>query len=131
VRARRGGRRPADAVANVGSGTISLYTFTSRFEAVCLDHEPRGRCRLTRSSVAGARPAQGRPLGLMTTWLLHSPMYASMEEHQSNLITLSFAHEDREKDREFLFRGIPQGEELARGERPRRAGEGAEPADAP
>ena len=57
-----------------------------RFEAVCRcdDHLPKGRCRLTRTSVGNDdSPAQGRPLGLMAAWIEEASQFSSREEHSS------------------------------------------------
>ena len=81
-------------VVHVGDHSMSAYS-DLRFEAVCRrahHNEHGGRCRLTRSSCESRdedRRSQGRPLGLMTAWLLRcdgadgSIECASKEEHES------------------------------------------------
>ena len=71
-----GPRRPADLVIELPFGSITFYAERMEFVATCTNVERHGhRCRLTRGSqpsIRTGREGQGRPLGLLTAWLLRS-----------------------------------------------------------
>jgi hypothetical protein len=111
-------------------GTVSYYK-DGRFEAVCRhpSHLPKGRCRLTRTcerSLDETSEAQGRPLGLMSSWLLRADMFASKEEHCDLFALFVLTHEERLEARHQL-QALPFGPQLCDAERASREGEGAEP----
>ena len=115
-----------------GCGEIRLY-FTGaardepQFAAFC-SRPLHGICRLTRTGVASnvaARPAQGRPLGLLTAWLLESHTCEARHGvggHHAHRPTL----EARTAARLYL-QTLENGATLAAWERDRRAGEAEEP----
>ena len=106
---------------------ITFYGRHSYFTARC-EQPGHFRCVLTRSSEEGRRPAQGRPLGLLTSWLHVGVGLASKEEHWAadHWPTLAQRQEHRE-----LLATYAGGAELLNLERDRRAGEGEEPDLAP
>ena len=63
----RGARSKAEFVAEVPGGRLSWY-FQGMYTAQC-NNEAHGKCVLTRTSQPGRRAAQGRPLGLLSSWL--------------------------------------------------------------
>ena len=83
---------------------------------------------MTRTSEGSDDPdksAQGRPLGLMTAWLLNciendfGVVCRDKEDHCSLFFVYSLNHEIRKKARKHLL-SLPNGIELSRYERPRR-----------
>lgn len=114
-------------------GFVSYYSATTkstaRFQATCT-HPAHGFCRLTRSSLAYAkeaqRPAQGRPLGLMSAWLAagDSAQCPTKEDHEATVSFLSF--EQRASAMCDLL-AAQNGPQLAARERPKRDDEGDEP----
>ena len=99
----------------IGCGTISFYTATvsadARFEAVCHDpdHEHTDRCRWTKAPST-------RPLGYLAMWLGIGPTLATHEEHNDDIVRLSYLKEDKQHWRDVL-RAIPNGERLMSFER--------------
>jgi len=121
-------------VTLANDATIAVYR-DGRFEAVCRHamHLPRGRCRLTRTSYGTgteACPAQGRPLGLLTSWLLAQDNFHDREDHCDAFAVYSQSYEDRCLAREQL-KLVPGAAELFVHERARRAGENEEPEEWP
>ena len=113
-------------------GSISFYR-DGRFEAVCrhCDHLPRGRCRLTRTCYGTGNdtcPAQGRPLGLMASWILTQSNFADREDHTDLYAVYSQSHEQRCLAREQL-KMLPDAADLLSHERKQRPDEPEEPED--
>jgi hypothetical protein len=111
--------------------TISLYS-DGRFEAVCRhpDHTPSGKCRLTRTSCESADPgaeAQGRPLGLLSAWVLATSDFSTREEHCNVFALYILDSEARQAARNRLL-ALPGGALLLEAERAPREAEGPEPA---
>ena len=72
---------------NHENSKIAVYE-DGRFQATCRprsDKDKDERCRLTRTSAAPENPeeapAQGRPLGLLSAWLLHCSSFNDIHEH--------------------------------------------------
>eukprot|EP00971_Amphidinium_carterae_P351871 6492314-Amphidinium_carterae.1 len=61
----------------VSGGRIAFYC-KGFFQATCETHY---RCVLTRTSMAGRRAGQGRPLGLLTSWLAMGPTVVDKASH--------------------------------------------------
>ena len=115
-------RSAAELVLEIDGGVLSYYR-QGIFTATC-SNPLHHRCVLTRTARAGRAPAQGRPLGLLASWLAMGTAVESKEEHWDKTTWPSF--EDRRAAREALaqqddawpFFGF---------ERAEREGEGAEP----
>ena len=112
--------------------SVSFYR-DGRFEAVCRHclHLPRGRCRLTRTCYGTGNdtcPAQGRPVGLLASWILSQEDFADREDHCDAFAVYSQSHEQRCFAREQL-KMLPDAADLCRHERKRRDGEPEEPED--
>jgi len=132
--AARGSTLRAEAVVVFPLGKISFYKGTGSFECVC-SREGHVDCRLTRTSlpsVRAARAGQGRPLGLLASWLLFDGELHGKAEHRNPFTVLGLTRELRSQGRHVL-RGLPNGAQLEACERPRRASEeeSSEPEDVP
>ena len=113
-------RVPATATTLVPGGKLTWYR-QGYFTAMCDLHH---RCVMTRTSSAGRRPGQGRPLGFLTAWLAAAATHHSKEEHflKDHYPTLA----ERQAARASL-RDRDGGADLLEQERPLRAGEEKEP----
>ena len=129
VRRRRGaeagGRDKADLTLAVTGGRLSFYRKSQICTATCTN-ELHGRCVLTRSMVAGRSPAQGRPLGLLLSWLEMGITVDTKLEHWDRDCwpTLS----EREAAR-TLFLHVEGAQPFLDEERPLRPGEPEEPVE--
>ena len=80
-------RGPRAAAADIdvavpGGGRIKFYISTDQFVAHCPLAELHGRaCRLTRTCLPGPRPGQGRPLGLLMSWIQRAGEFGSQDAH--------------------------------------------------
>ena len=125
-----------------GGSTISYYR-DGRFEAVCrcrtalataageaVRHTPLGRCRLTRTAKESEDPAgstaQGRPLGLLASWILHGGEFHSTKEH-CDLFGVFMQDVGRRRTARDFLQKMPEGLKLCKYERPQRPGEPEEP----
>ena len=98
-------------------------------EAVCdcKAHVEKTACKIRRSSHANAdNAAQGRPLGLLTAWLLKQDDFAKRADHCNKFVGFFFSLEDRRNARAY-FSKLPGAGELLKAERPRTIFEGEEP----
>ena len=117
----------SDLVCEVPGGRIMYYHTKNLFTATC-SQPGHGQCVLTRSAGAGRRAAQGRPLGLLASWLAAGARHATKAEHWDRSQWPS--HEQRSTHRDLLAEN-PLGLQLLQEERPQEAGEAAEPDDVP
>lgn len=111
----------------VPGGEIRYYPATRRFVAHC-ENPLHGVCRREKLAFAGARPAQGRPLGYLQAWLLDAD-YGSHDEHLACTALLDLP--TREAGRQALKEAIGEAADLFAMERPRKEGEPEEPAECP
>ena len=116
--------------------SIGFYR-DGRFEAVCrhVNHLPKGRCRLTRTSYGTGTgddtcPAQGRPLGLLASWCLAADDYTLREDHCDAFAIYSQTLENRIFAREEL-KHVDGAAALFAAERALRVGETEEPEEWP
>lgn len=82
-RASAGPRAPAASRVFVPGGKVSLYTKTCIVEAVC-NNASHGKCVLTRrmsEDKRGRNLGQGRPIGLVMSWLAKGAGCTSKREH--------------------------------------------------
>ena len=115
-------RLPAEYSVEVVGGRLAFYA-AGFFTATC--RNPRhGRCVMTRSSQPGGKAAQGRPLGLLMSWLQRSDLCLSKEEHWNKESMPSL--EQRTAARNQLA-SVVGGQTLLAFERPKRPGEADEP----
>ena len=120
----------------VDVGFIRWFPWTSRFEGTCTrpGHEDV-RCRFTKyatpsSGVGDAyKPALGRPLGLMSAWLL-GEFDGMPHEHTDPFHIMSFSRHHRLDGRRHLST-LQDGDLLQAHERPQRSGEPEEPFEDP
>ena len=112
------------AIATVGleGGDIRYYR-KGDFTATCRFHPG---CILTRTSMPGRRPAQGRPLGLLAAWLSLRP--ESKAEHFNRA---NWPDAARRQAARVELSHVFGSAELFACERPRRDGEGVEPDGCP
>lgn len=104
-------------------GELVYYPEREEFYAVCRVPAHK-RCVLTRTAKASAsRLAQGRPLGLLTTFLSQGARFATKDEHKHVLDT---SFDSRAAARAALS-NMQGSEAILACERPSRAGEGSEP----
>eukprot|EP00971_Amphidinium_carterae_P068578 1357809-Amphidinium_carterae.3 len=116
------GRVPALCSTTIGErGVIRFHSGRHSFEATCFRHD---RCVLTRSN--GGVRVSGRPLGLLTAWLLDDAEAASHKDKAYLRESMSLAK--RQHGREHL-KTIPWAADLFEQERPQDvdAGEPEEP----
>ena len=115
-------REPAEKVCFAPGGKITWYR-QGFFTAMC-DNALHGKCVLSRSSKEGRKAPQGRPLGLLTAWLMVGGEHMTKEGHwlKTNWTTLA----QRQEARDMLHQ-LEGGPGLLEEERPLRAGEGPEP----
>ena len=120
-----------------GCGIIRCYSKTNNFtaECKCINH---AKCIKTRQSTAAAalatskKPsanvlAKGRPLGCLTAWLLDGSSHGSKAEHWALENELLATTNDKRSRARELLAAYPEGRLLLEHDRPRRAGEPAEP----
>jgi hypothetical protein len=122
----------ADVTVDIpGFGKISFYQRYQRFQATCCAVEHGASCKLTRTQNRSiAKPAQGRPLGLMVSWLRElGPLVDCKADHRSELLMTGLDRATRRGHRHFL-RTLPNGVELESREI-RHPGEDSEPEDMP
>ncbi len=118
-------RGTADGLFRVNNGVIAFHNSTHRFDARCGNASHGSLCRLTRSANAskkGNNPGQGRPLGFLAAWLLHSDA-ASREDHASATGFITF---DERKAERAKFQ-CHTGRLLLQFERPQEPDEDSEP----
>eukprot|EP00971_Amphidinium_carterae_P339882 6477934-Amphidinium_carterae.3 len=115
------GRSAATAAVLIGErGKISFYAGKQVFEAVCKRHES---CKLTRSCRKSAR-TNGRPLGLMVSWLLEDVTASDHKEQRYMREILTLAK--RRAAREHL-QTLADANQICAYERALEPGEDAEP----
>lgn len=131
----RGLRGKGEVSAFFPHGKITYYAKDSRFEAVCRFCQSDGdkqMCRLTRTGRRNERrPNQGRPLGLMSAWLLAAPKFVDKESHIRShcdrlWLSTSLTRAQRRAGRKFL-RSLAHGPALLSKEGELRPGEESEP----
>lgn len=117
--------RPPDVLTwDLEHGSIVWYGRKCDFYAYCDDprHGGRKTCRKVRTSLAGHKPGQGRPLGYLAGWLLlhdAAPDRSAHFNHQKPTL------EQRKAGRELL-RASAEGRALLEQEAPKH-GEDSEP----
>ena len=111
----------------VPCGQIRYYVKTRRLVAHC-HHAGHGHCRKEKLAFEGARPGQGRPLGVIMAFLAAANDYEDHDIHLAVFTVVSF--EDRVAGRNLL-KGVAGSEVLFQYERKQRPGEGEEPEDCP
>eukprot|EP00971_Amphidinium_carterae_P048166 948706-Amphidinium_carterae.1 len=104
----------------VPGGRIAFYA-KGFFQATCETHY---RCVLTRTSLAGRHAGQGRPLGLLTSWLAMGPTVVDKTSHWDVIALLD--HATREEHRAHLA-GLEGSIEMLAFERDQREDESEEP----
>eukprot|EP00971_Amphidinium_carterae_P322128 6403140-Amphidinium_carterae.1 len=119
-----GGKRVADISVDVDGGKILFYKKSGNFVAMC-GNELHGSCVLTRTSRAGKRLCQGRPLGLLSSWLYEGQFVGSKEHHWLQECW-PHSHELRSQHRDLLAE-CPEAEALFEQERDQEPGEDCEP----
>ena len=129
------GRVRGEAILKVyfphDNSEIAVYT-DGRFQATCRhwEQDTAEKCRLTRTTTASENPeeapAQGRPLGLLSAWLLHSNLFNHIGEHTDPFGLYLLDYEKRCRAREYL-KTLPAGLLLLTYERDQRPGEPEEP----
>jgi hypothetical protein len=87
-------------------------------------------CRFNRSTKFGTRPQQGRPIGLLLAWLFRAPRFADNQEHFDDKAPGIISYDERVDARDWAEGSMAMATPLS-WERPRRAGEPAEPLEAP
>ena len=119
-------RNKALLSATVEGGQLSYYP-QGYFTATCKD--PRhGKCVLTRTALGGQRPAQGRPLGLLVSWLADGKNHSSKEGHWNKG---TWPDLDARRRHRALLAAVPGGDLLLEQERPLAEGEPGEPEERP
>lgn len=73
-------RAPAFSI-QLPHGVIKFYGANLSMEAICSCPGHRARCVKTRTTVAGRRAGQGRPLGYLLAWLDMGPTCADGNAH--------------------------------------------------
>lgn len=74
----------ADFTVKVPYGTLRLYMASNTIVATCDRHGPRCRCnRKYTPAVKAGNPGQGRPIGLLCSWLQlsHAPLVDTKRKH--------------------------------------------------
>lgn len=100
---------PRRAVADVvmvwpGHGKITYYPKGDFFEAVCFNREHKGKCQKSRVAHGTAsRPAQGRPLGLLSAFLMDACDWPCKLTHEG----AEPSHDQRSSARIFCRLGFP------------------------
>ena len=109
------------------------YPWTGRFEVVCIRLGHRAHsCRFTKynseSSGLGNNynPAAGRPLGLVSAWLLAEDFWGLPHEHSNPFFIMSLDRPCRLRARDHLST-LADGDMLQAFERSQRTGEPIEP----
>lgn len=126
-RHRGGTRHSADdgSIARItipGHGELVYYMDLECIQAKCND--PRhGDCRRQRSIKPGARPGQGRPIGLLVSWLMQQDKFETQQAHSHNCKP---NHTERVEARE-VFMQLEQASEFSVFERDKRPNEADEP----
>lgn len=122
----------AAVVVYFPQGKVSYYSHDLRFEAVCRHHQTAGDdatlCRLTRTAKASRRKkAQGRPVGLLASWLEMASQHQSKADHCARFwVSACITREHRRAARARLM-ALPNGRDLAACERAQEPGEDSEP----
>eukprot|EP00971_Amphidinium_carterae_P025321 499916-Amphidinium_carterae.2 len=114
--------RKADAEVVIGTGAIRFYLNKDELVAYC-GQQGHGSCRLSRTckqSSSSKRPGQGRPLGLLSAWLLRECEDA--DAHKSFKPSL-----DERKLARGMLNLCPDSDTLVSAERMVRDGEDDEP----
>ena len=120
-------RERAEIVVEVPGGKLTYYHKGEFFTATC-NNLAHGKCILTRTSRAGKRSAQGRPLGLLMGWLALGQDSDSKAAHFDRSRWPN--HQARTDARERLSE-MPGAEGLFAEERPQEPGEVGEPDQLP
>lgn len=113
---------PANIV-EVSGGNIRFFASNLHFQAKCNAPGHGARCTKTRTSVAGRKQGQGRPLGFLAAWLARGPTCATAPEHAA-LAEIDVA--ERKAHRASL-RARPEADFLRACERAPKLGEESEP----
>ena len=110
-------------------GELHFSISGSFLRAHCMRHGPACRRRRTiTESDSAARQGQGRPVGLLVSWLLRADEVATAREHVAMAVS---PYEQRLAARSHFY-SLPGGREFGdHRERPRRAGEEEEPTSIP
>ena len=120
-------RSGTEVVFDVEGGSLHYYPKNKLIQAFCKHHA--GDCRKGRTILAndGERRAfQGRPLGFLLSWLQTASEYSDRASHCRLHVPPGYA--TRLQAREH-FMTLPGASTFAAYERPRRDGEGPEPAE--
>lgn len=129
VISRRAAAGPDPSVQVTDTGEIRFNALSNRLIAVC-KHPNHGDCRRSRTTQAAARGSvrflgQGRPLGLLTHFLLSADQYPDGPSHRKTLAdTISL--EDRKSARAH-FVALANAEVISTKEREKQANEDDEP----
>ena len=118
---------------SVHGGRICDYGHDEWFVAFCDPSYGHGVCKLTRTSRAStiaARRGQGRPLGLLMSWLKRANGVTDEHAHKSMYYIQLATHGERVAEREYLGT-LPGGAALMAFERAMRPDEEPEPLDVP
>ena len=105
-------------------GDIRYNILDGYFQAACALHGSECRRRRTASSSERIQ-GQGRPLGLLTAWLMAANKYSSKQDHV-NARSSDFSFDDRLQARQ-QFKVLSEADDFFAFERPQAADEGEEP----
>jgi hypothetical protein len=126
-----GPRGKADLVLeHPNGGVLRYYAKKDQFVAHCPKKEEHGAaCCLTRSTVAGARRGQGRPLGLLLSWMKSAELFDGHDAHvrmkgDAGQLVRTF---DERLGCRMEAMGLEQMVGFFAAEREKEAGEGEEP----
>lgn len=129
VISRRAPDGPDPSVRVTHTGEIRFNALSNRLIAVC-KHPGHGDCRRSRTTQAAVRGAvrfrgQGRPLGLLTHFLLSADQYPDGPSHRKTLVE-SIPLEERKSARAH-FVALADSEVMSSKEREKQADEDDEP----
>ena len=120
------GPRNVENIAKIsipGHGELVYYMDLEAIQARCSD-PGHGDCRRQRTTKAGARAGQGRPIGLLVSWLMQQSDFGSQHEHGH----LCHPNLDQRREAREAFQQLEGADEFSSFERDKRRGEDDEPA---